>query len=172
MQDDPDQVTEAMGNRSDGSVVSEAYHQSTIDDLEDTSFVFDGGMGSLIENATHLTVALRRAFAAVDAGALFFARACSYPRDQILGGLEGGCRGPHFGNDLLRRIHSQARHLRQSFHRILVRAEQIRGLLIELTDPLLDQLQVVQGQSYESTVDRIEFGAGTQCIAQLGCRGT
>src|SRR5205809_7945374 len=104
MQNDPDQLTEAMPDASDGFVVSETRHETTIDDLEDTSFVFDGSIGSLIENAAHLTVALRRAFAAVHACALLFARACSYPRDQILGGSEGRCLGTHLGNDLLRRI--------------------------------------------------------------------
>jgi hypothetical protein len=59
VQNDPDQLTEAMRNGSDGFVVSEARHQTTIDDLEDASFVFDGSIGSLIENAAHLTVALR-----------------------------------------------------------------------------------------------------------------
>src|SRR5713226_5680051 len=73
-----------MRNGSDRFVVSETRHETTIDDLEDTSFVFDGSIGSLIENAAHLTVALGRAFAAVHACALLFARACSYPRDQIL----------------------------------------------------------------------------------------
>jgi len=64
-----------MRNGSDGLVVSETRHETTIDDLEDTSFVFDGSIGSLIENATHLTVSLGRAFAAVHACALVFARA-------------------------------------------------------------------------------------------------
>ena len=31
--------------------------ETTIDDLEDAAFVFDGGIGTLIENAAHLTVA-------------------------------------------------------------------------------------------------------------------
>jgi hypothetical protein len=104
VQNDPDQVTEAMRNGSDRFVVSETRHETTIEDLDDTSFVFDGSIGSLIENAAHLTVALGRAFAAVQACALVFARACSYPRDQILGGSEGRCLGTHLGNDLLRRI--------------------------------------------------------------------
>src|SRR5215469_2899107 len=99
-------MTEAMRNGPDRFVVSETWHETTIDDVEDTSFVFDGSIGSLIENAAHLTVALRRAFAAVHAGALLVARACSYPGDQILGGSEGRCLGTHFGNDLLRRIYS------------------------------------------------------------------
>src|SRR5215469_522304 len=93
-----------------------------IDDLEDAPFVFDGSIGSLIENPAHLAVAFRRTFAAVHAVALFFARACSYPRDQILSGSEGRCLGTYLGNDLLRRIHSQAWDFRQPLHRILVLA--------------------------------------------------
>jgi len=46
VQNDPDQVTEAMSK-----------DETTIDDLEDAAFVFDGGIGTLIENAAHLTVA-------------------------------------------------------------------------------------------------------------------
>ena len=70
MQNNSDQLTEAMRNGSDRFVVSETWHETPIDDLEDTSFVFDGSIGRLIENAAHLTVALRRAFAAVHACAL------------------------------------------------------------------------------------------------------
>src|ERR1700758_235396 len=46
--------------------------------------------------------------------------------------------------------------------------EQTRDLLVHLADLLLDQLQVVQCQSYKPTVDRVEFGAGAQRVAQLG----
>ena len=91
-----------MRNSSDGFVVS---YSTTINDLEDAPFVFDGSIGSLIENAAHLTVAFRRTFAAVHACALFFSWACSYPRDEILGGGKRSCLGTHFSNDLLRRIH-------------------------------------------------------------------
>jgi hypothetical protein len=42
---------------------------------------------------------------------------------------------------------------------ILMCAQQTRGLLVQLPDLLFDQLQVVQGQSYEPTVERVEFGA-------------
>ena len=45
--------------------------QSTIEDLEDTSFAFDGSIGSLIQNAAHLAGAFRRAFAVVHTRALF-----------------------------------------------------------------------------------------------------
>ena len=46
-------------------------------------------------------------------------------------------------------------------------AEQAADLLVQLADLLLDQLQVVQCQSYQPTVDRVEFGAGAQRVAQL-----
>ena len=48
-----------MGNGPDGFVVAEARNETTVDDLEDASFTFDGSIGSLIEKATHLPVTLR-----------------------------------------------------------------------------------------------------------------
>ena len=91
-----------MRNSPDRFVVSQTRYETTIDNLEDASFVFDGSIGRLIENAAHLTVAFRRTLAAVHLVALFVARACSYPRDQILGGREGRCLGAYLGNNLLR----------------------------------------------------------------------
>ena len=44
---------------SDGLLVPEARHIPAIKDLEDAALVFNRGIGSLIEKATHLTVALR-----------------------------------------------------------------------------------------------------------------
>jgi hypothetical protein len=45
---------------------------------------------------------------------------------------KGHCSGTHFGNNLLRPIHSQTGHLGQPLHLVLTLAEQIRYLLIEL----------------------------------------
>ena len=39
MQNDPDQATESMGDGADGLIVSQARHQSAIDDLEGKSFL-------------------------------------------------------------------------------------------------------------------------------------
>jgi len=39
-------------------------------------------------------------------------------------------------------------------------AEQTGDRLVQLADLLLDQWQVVQCQSYEPTVNRVELGAG------------
>ena len=49
MQDHPDQATLSMGDDPDGLIMSEARDTTAIDDLEDTSFDFYGGVGSLIE---------------------------------------------------------------------------------------------------------------------------
>src|ERR1700751_2693576 len=119
-----------------------------VDDIEDASFVFNGRISSLIENAAHLTVTLRRAWAVVYARALFRSRTCPHPRAKILGGSEGRSLGTHLGNNLLRRIHSQPRDLGQSLHGILVLAEHTRQLLVQLADLLLDQLQIRQRHLY------------------------
>ena len=50
-----------MRNRPDGFVVAETGNETTVDDLEDASFTFDGSIGALIEKATHVPVPLRRA---------------------------------------------------------------------------------------------------------------
>jgi hypothetical protein len=52
-----------MGNGTDGLIVSEARHESAVDDLENSSFRLGCGIGTLIENAPHMAVALRRAVA-------------------------------------------------------------------------------------------------------------
>src|SRR5215471_15124756 len=124
-------------------------------------FVFDGCIGGLVENAAHRAVALGRAFAAVHAAALLFARACSYPRNQILGGSEGRRLGTQLGNDLLCRIHPEPGDLGQPLDRTLMLAEQTRSLLVQLLDLWLDQLQVRQCHVHQPPVDRVEFGAGT-----------
>ena len=49
MQDQPDQTTLSMGDNPDGLIMSEARDTTAIDNLEDTSFDFYGGVGSLIE---------------------------------------------------------------------------------------------------------------------------
>jgi hypothetical protein len=73
MEDQPDQTTLSMRNDPDGLIMPEARDATAIDDLEDASFGFHGGVSSLIEQAPHVTVALRRAVTVVHAGALFVA---------------------------------------------------------------------------------------------------
>jgi len=49
MRDQPDQTTLPMGDDPDVLIMSEAWDTTAIDNLEDTSFDFYGGVGSLIE---------------------------------------------------------------------------------------------------------------------------
>jgi hypothetical protein len=49
MQNQPDQATLSMGDDADGSIMSEARDATAIDNLEDASFDFYSGVGSLIE---------------------------------------------------------------------------------------------------------------------------
>ena len=58
IQNHPDQLTETMRNRPDGFVVAETRNETTVDNLEDASFTFDGSIGGLIEKATHVPVPL------------------------------------------------------------------------------------------------------------------
>jgi hypothetical protein len=52
-----------MGDGADGLIVSQARHQSAIDDLENGSFRLDRSVSTLIENAPHMAVAFRGAVA-------------------------------------------------------------------------------------------------------------
>ena len=49
MQDQPDQTTLSMCNDADGLIMSKARDATAIDNIEDASFYFYGGVGSLIE---------------------------------------------------------------------------------------------------------------------------
>jgi transposase len=72
-------VAQPMGNGPDGLIVSQAGYQSAIDDLENGSFRLGRGVGSLIQNAPHVAVALRGAVTLRYFGTFFLARACSNP---------------------------------------------------------------------------------------------
>ncbi len=165
MQNDPDQATEPMGDGGDGLIVSQARHQSAIDDLENGSFRLDRGVGSLIENAPHVAVTLRGAVALGYFRALFVSGACSYPGRELLAGRKCRCGSTHLGDDLLRRIHTQAGYFREPLDHLLMLAEQSRHLLVQLADLLLDQLQLLQEHLEQSAVDGLELRAGGQGVA-------
>ena len=60
VQDQPNQPTVSMGNRPDSLFVSQTRYRTTINNLENSSFSLDCGIGCLVENAPHVAVALRR----------------------------------------------------------------------------------------------------------------
>src|SRR6266446_4983838 len=97
MQNDPDQATKPMGDGPDGLIVSEARDESTIDNLENGPFRLGCGVGTLIENASHVAVTFRGAVALGYACALFVSSALVlyvltdvmtfayfYPRNEIM----------------------------------------------------------------------------------------
>jgi hypothetical protein len=116
----------------------------TINNLKDSSFSLDCCVGSLIEDAPHVAIALWGSVAVVDPRALLLARTCTNPRRKLLGRRKCCCSGTHFGNDLLCRIDAQTRYFSQPFNRVLMWTEQICHLLIELTDLLVDQSQLLK----------------------------
>lgn len=48
-----------MGDEPDGLLMTQARHIATIENLEDASFAFHRGIGRLIENRAHMTIAFR-----------------------------------------------------------------------------------------------------------------
>ena len=70
-----------------------------------------------------MAVALWRAVAVVNTGALVVARASTNPRGEMLPRGKGRCDRAHFGNDLLRRVHSQTGHFRQPLDGVLMLAQ-------------------------------------------------
>jgi hypothetical protein len=101
MQDEPDQPTLPMGNGADGLVMSQARDRAAIDNLEDASFGLYRGVGSLIEEASHVAVALGRSVALINSRTLLVTRAGTHPRGETFLGGKGRRRGADFGNDLL-----------------------------------------------------------------------
>ena len=81
--------------------------------------------------------------AVIHARALFVAGACTHPGGETFLRGKGRCGGTDFGNDLLRRIHTQAGNFRQPLDGLRMLTEQSRHLLVQLADLLLDQVQLL-----------------------------
>ena len=140
----PDQATEPMGDRPDGLCVSQSRDEAAVHDREDRAFGLHGGVGRLIQDASHLAVALRAAVTVVHAGAFLVARAGAHPGGEVFGRRERRGGGADFRNDLLRGISAQARYLGEPMHRIMMFSKEVRHLLIELAEVVLDQSQFFQ----------------------------
>ena len=68
----------------------------------------------------------------------------AHPGGKVLGRSKGGGCGSYFGDDLLRRIDSQARNLGQPLDGIFVLPQQSRYLLLQLIPRLREELQLLQ----------------------------
>src|SRR5208337_2971464 len=100
--------------------VSNSPGQTAVKSLIGTAFGVDRGVGRLVENAPHVAIAFGRTVASGDFGALFPAWTTPNPRGHLARRRKRGGMRTHFSDDLLGRIRSQTRHLRQPVDRILV----------------------------------------------------
>ena len=160
-----------MGNGPDGLIVSQTRDRASIHDFEDASFGSGCGVGTLVENAPHVAVALRRPVAVVHARTLFVAGACTNPGGQTFRRRKRCGGGADFGDDLLRRLHTQPRHLWQPLDGVLVRMEQTGQFLNQSIDLLLEELQLLQRHLQEPPVDGLEVRTRAERITQLFRRG-
>jgi hypothetical protein len=71
------------------------------------------------------------------------------------------------GFALLRRIDAEAGHFGQALHRVVVVREQLRHLVIELSEVVFDHAQFFQRELHQSPIHRVEIGARAKGIAQL-----
>jgi len=79
----PDQATKFVGNYPNGLILPHARHIAAIENLEDASFVLDRRIGRLIQNASHMTVALWGSAAVVHFRALLVTGTCTYPGGEM-----------------------------------------------------------------------------------------
>src|SRR5437660_10334355 len=103
-----------------------------------TAFLRHCSVRGLVQYATQIFIAFRGATAVVLLRALLLAGTGSHPRRQLRRRWERTGLSPYFSNDLLRRIHSQTGHFRQSNHSVLMRLHGCRDHAIELSH-LLDR---------------------------------
>jgi len=100
----PDQATEPVRDGADGLRVAKTRDESSIDDREDRAFGFSRRVCCLIEESSHLTIALRTAMAVVHARAFFIAGTGAHPGGQVFGRWKRRRCRSDFGDDLLRGI--------------------------------------------------------------------
>src|SRR5262245_60684026 len=92
-----------------------------------TAFLRDSSVRGLVQHSTQVFIAFRGATAMVLLRGFLLARTGSHPRRQLGRRRERTGLRPYLGDDLLRRIHSQARYFRQSDYSVLMR---LHGLAI------------------------------------------
>jgi hypothetical protein len=85
----------------------------------------------------------------------------------MTGGREGSGGHAHFRDDLLRGLDAEPWDLREALHRIVVRRQEERHLLIEVAEVRLQQSEFFQRQRQESPIHGMEPGTGLERISQL-----
>ena len=80
----PNQTTEPVGDGANGLGVPEAGNEPAIHDGEDGALGLHGGVGGLIEDPAHLSIALGAAMTVVRAGTLLAPGTGAHPRREML----------------------------------------------------------------------------------------
>jgi hypothetical protein len=83
MENDPDQSTELMGDRPNGLIMPQTRQQPPIENLKDTAFEFDRGVGTLAQQTAHIAVAFWAAVAAGHSCTLFVSGTRADPRSKV-----------------------------------------------------------------------------------------
>jgi hypothetical protein len=112
--------------------------------LKVTALALDGGVRRLVQHSPQIFIAFGGSTAVVLFGTFLFSGTGSHSRGQLPRRRKGTGPSVHFRDDLLRRIHSQSRHVRQSLHGILMGLHNLRDQAVELDDLLINQLQPLQ----------------------------
>ena len=84
VQDLPDQSTESVGDGANCLGMSKAWDDPTVDDGKDRPLGLHRGVGGLVEDTSHLPVALGAAMVVVHAGTLLVTGADAHPRGEML----------------------------------------------------------------------------------------
>src|SRR5258708_32551723 len=165
MQDLPNYAAEPMGDCPNGRLIAQPWQQTPEYRLKVTAIFPDRSMSRLVQYPPPIFIAFRGAAAVVLFGAFLLPRTGSHPGGQLRRrGKRAGLR-PHFRDHLLRRIHSQTGHFRQSDHCVLMRLHGLRDHAVELGDLPIDELQPLQLQPQHCAVHR--FRSSCQSIDQL-----
>jgi len=80
----PNQATEPVSDRTDRLGVAEARDEPAIHEREDGALRLHRGVGRLIQDASHLSVALGTAVTVVDTRTLLVAGTGAHPRGEML----------------------------------------------------------------------------------------
>jgi hypothetical protein len=112
--------------------MAESDDEPSVHEFKKAALCLHGRVRRLIQETTHLSIAVRGSMTVIDAGTLLVSRTRAHPGGEAFGGGEGGRHRAYLGDDLLRRIHAEAGHGREPFHGVLVDAQQAHKFLVEL----------------------------------------
>src|SRR5215475_4934703 len=131
MQNLPNHPAEPMGDRPMGGLIAQSRQQAA-EELKITASLLDCRVGCLVQDPSQILVSLGGATTVVVLALSSLPR--QVPTQEVNSAAEENVPpcGPYLGNDLLRRIDSQARHFGRPHHCLLMRLHGLRDEVVEL----------------------------------------